>query len=433
MPATDAAPGTLTPELPWYRAISVQCWRVVFAAWAAWAIDAVDFLGITFVMTDIARQFNVSLSTSSLLLFATYGMRWFGGLLFGSLSDRIGRKIPLLIAIAWFTLCAVLTGVAWSFTAIMAFRILLGFGMAPGYSIGTTLIAETWPDKYRSIAIGIQATGFGVGGLGAALAYGVVYPYFGWRAIFFVGIVPAILLGLFIVFLVDESPVWKAGAAKRAAGDIPAITLFRRYPGRVSFLCILMLVLFLSDWPILGLFPSYLKSLNLSTAYVASLTATASVGQIVGYLCAGVIAQRFGRKNGTIFMLGVGAVFVFVLVFEIHNFMLAEMASFVSGALLVGAAAIRGTMLTENLPTEVRASGFGFVYNFGSFGGGLAPFFVLSAIQYFDMGFGSGLAVSTAIAVAFAIVVVLFARETRGVALADAGGSSRPKGAGGPR
>jgi SHS family sialic acid transporter-like MFS transporter len=237
-PEADIAP--TGRELPWYRAIGPECWRVLIAGWAVWALDAIDFLSITFVISDIARQFHVSLSTTSLLLFATYGVRWLGGLLFGSWSDRIGRKIPLLVALTWFTVCAVLTGLAWSFTAIIVFRLLLGFGMAPGFSLGATLIAETWPEKYRSIGIGIHDSGWGVGGIGAALIYGLVYPYTGWRGIFFVGVVPAILLGLFIAFFVDESAVWKSGAARRAAGGTPAIMLFRQYPKRVAFLAVLM-------------------------------------------------------------------------------------------------------------------------------------------------------------------------------------------------
>jgi SHS family sialic acid transporter-like MFS transporter len=129
-------------------------------------------------------------------------------------------------------------------------------------------------------------------------------------------------------------------------------------------------------------------------------------------------------------MLAGGAAGVIVLILVIHDFVLAEVVAFVSGALLIGAAGIWGSILTENLPTEVRATGVGFLYNFGSFGGGLAPFLVLSAIGYFQLGFGSGLALATVFAAGLSIFVLRFARETRGVALSDAGGSSSSPGAG---
>lgn len=90
-------------NLPWYREITWEQWCVLAGAWCVWALDAIDFLMITFVLSDIARAFDVSLRATTLLLLAAFGVRWMGGLLFGGLSDRIGRKVPLLIVLAWFT------------------------------------------------------------------------------------------------------------------------------------------------------------------------------------------------------------------------------------------------------------------------------------------------------------------------------------------
>src|ERR1700754_1155550 len=160
----------------WYHDITWAQWKVLIAAWGVWVMDAVDFLAITFVLRDIATTFSVTLDTASLLLLATYGVRWIGGLLFGSLSDRIGRKIPLLITLAWFTVSAALTGAAPTFALLAAFRLLLRFGMAPGFSLGATMVAEAWPEKHRAIGIGILDTGWGLGAIGAAMAYNWVYP-----------------------------------------------------------------------------------------------------------------------------------------------------------------------------------------------------------------------------------------------------------------
>ncbi len=409
----------VSEDLPWYRAIGWECWRVLIAGWGVWALDAVDFLSITFVLADISKTFHVSLRVTALLLFATYGVRWLGGLLFGSVSDRIGRKIPLLIALAWFTVAAALTGLAWSFAALVVFRLLLGFGMAPGFSLGATLIAETWPEKYRAIGIGIHDSGWGIGGLGAATVYGFIYPYTGWRGIFFVGIVPAILLGLFIAYFVPESRVWREDRQKKTRRGAAAVRLFQQYPGRVALLSVLMLFLFFSNWPMLGLFPSFLKSLHLPVSRIAALTATTAIGQVVGFLSSGVIAERFGRRNGLTAMLALGALCVVFLVLVIHSFALAEIAAFLSGAFLIGAAGIWGSILSENLPTDVRASGVGFLYNIGSFGGGLAPFVVLSGIHRFGLRFGSGLAIATIIAAILAIATLRFVHETRGVSIED--------------
>lgn len=409
----------------WRQEIEWRHWRVLIAAWGLWALDAIDFLSITFVISDIAKTFHVSLGVTSLLLFATYSVRWLGGLIFGSLSDRIGRKIPLLITLAWFTVGAALTGLAWSFTAIFVFRLLLGLGMAPGFSLGATLVAETWPKKYRAFAIGVHDSGWGIGGIGAALIYGLIYPHTGWRGIFFVGIIPAILLGIFIYFFVPESAVWQRGRATESA----AIALFRRHPARVAYLAVLMLCLFLSNWPMLGLFPTYLKSLHFPISVITWLTMTSACGQVVGFVCSGLIAERMGRRAGLTAMLGAGAVCVIVLVLVVHQFALAEIAAFLSGAFLVGSAGIWGSILTENLPTDVRASGVGFLYNIGAFGGGLAPFLVLTSIHRLNLQFGLGLALATVAAAGLSIIVLHFARETRGVSLDDVDGVA----GGGPR
>ncbi|WP_277185402.1 MFS transporter, partial [Caballeronia sp. BR00000012568055] len=263
---------TMTPARPgrWYRDITWTQWRVLIAAWGVWVNDALDFLAITFVLKDIAATFGVSLDTASLLLLATYGVRWIGGLLFGGISDHIGRKIPLLITLTWFTLGAVATGLSWSFVALAVFRLLLGFGMAPGFSLGAAMVAESWPEKHRAIGIGILDTGWGVGAIGAALAYEFVYPHFGWRGMFFVGLPPALLLGLFIVFCVPESQAWKKHAPAKAVSwrSNPVVDLFSKYPKRVSYLALLIFVLCFGSWPFQALLPTYLRSAELVPAAI---------------------------------------------------------------------------------------------------------------------------------------------------------------------
>ncbi|WP_244124805.1 MFS transporter [Burkholderia gladioli] len=405
----------------WYRDITWAQWRVLIAAWGVWVMDAVDFLAITFVLRDIAGEFHVGLEAASLLLFATYGVRWLGGLLFGSLSDRIGRKIPLVITLAWFTGGAVLTGLSWNFAVLAVFRLLLGFGMAPGFSLGATMVAESWPEKYRSIGIGILDTGWGLGAIGAAIAYDLVYPAFGWRAMFFVGVIPAILLGLFILFCVPESEAFRRGGrpARVPLRDNPAVLLFRRYPKRVAYLALLMLVLCFGSWPFQGLFPTYLKSLLFSPALITVLTMTSACGQVIGFFASGFIAERIGRRWGIGLMIGIGSLCVAALVYSVHLFWLAELFAFLSGFFLVGSSGIWGTILTENLPRDVRASGVGFLYNVGVIGGGLAPYIVLSTVKAAAMPIALGIAGFSVVAALLAMAILLRVRETRGMRLEE--------------
>ncbi|WP_296185716.1 MFS transporter [Pseudomonas sp. UBA1879] len=413
------------PKHRWYRDINRTQWKVLIAAWGTWMLDALDFLAITFVLPDIAKAFDVSLGTTSLLLLATYGVRWFGGLVFGSWSDRIGRKLPLIVTLIWFTVGAVATGLSVSFTMLLVCRLILGIGMAPGFSLGTTMVAESWPEKYRAIGIGILDTGWGIGALGAALAYQWVYPEFGWRGMFFVGLIPGALLVLFIALMVPESEVWlrnrEALRAKSrqhvAIGDRPAIQLFRRYPRRVAYLALMMLVLCFGSWPFQGLFPTYLKSINTATSTITVLTMTSAVGQVLGFFASGFIAEKFGRRIALASMVGLGAIFVALLVYQVHNLPVALICAFASGFFLVGSSGIWGTILTENLPTELRATGVGFLYNVGVVGGGVAPFIVLATIDRLQFSMSEGIAGFTILAAIAAFVILKFVRETRGVSL----------------
>jgi SHS family sialic acid transporter-like MFS transporter len=419
MTAVSETAGRTPTDLPWYRAITWVHWRVLIAGWAVWSLDAIDFLALTFVLTDISKAFDVSLGTTSLLLLATYGVRWIGGLLFGSISDRIGRKLPLLICLAWFTVCAVLTGVATNFTWIVICRLLLGFGMAPGFSLGATLVAETWPAKYRALAIGIHDTGWAIGGLGAALIYGFIYPWTGWRGVFFVGVIPAIIVAVFIAFWVPESPIWHRQEKPASIRDEPAAMLFRRHLRVVAYLTLLMLCLFFANWPMLGLFPTYLKSLQFPTGTIATLTFTVAAGQLVGFVFSGMIAEALGRRGGLAAMMSGGVLGILIMIAVIHNLFLAEVFAFIGGGLLIGASGIWGTVLSEHLPTEVRASGVGFLYNVGSIAGGFVPFAVLSIVSGLGIDFGVAMGGTTITAVVLAIVVLYFARETKGVSLTD--------------
>ncbi len=410
--------GYRQPNLPWYREITWEQWCVMAGAWSVWALDAIDFLMVTFVLADIARAFDVSLRATSLLLLAAFGVRWVGGLLIGGLSDRIGRKVPLLIVLAWFTTCTALTGLSWSFASIVVFRLLLGFGMAPGFSLGVTMVAESWPERHRALGIGILDSGWGVGSIGAATIYGLVYPHFGWRGMFFVGIIPAILVGLFISYRVPESPLWKEARARQvsASGDQnPIVSLFRVYPGRVAFLTILMLVLCFGSWPFQGLFPTFLKSLYFSPSVITWMTMTSAVGQIVGFFFSGIIAQRFGRGNGLTLMLVLGTLGLCILLAVVNSFVSAAAAAFFAGFMLVGSSGIWGTILAENLPSEVRAAGVGFLYNFGVIGGGIAPYVVLSSLRRFEISMPTGIALFTIIPTILATILLRFTRETRGV------------------
>ena len=419
----------------WYRDLNREQWLTLIGAWCLWALDAMDFLLITFVLTDISRTFNVTLHTASLLILATFGIRWLGGMIFGNLSDRIGRKVPMLIALVWFTACAAFTGLSWNFSSVLVFRLLLGFGMAPILTVGSTLVAESWPEKHRAIGIGIVCTGWGFGSMLAAAVYGLIYPHFGWRPLFFVGVLPGVLVGLFIYAFVPESPVW---LKTREHGVIshrssPVLTLFSEYRGLVTVLSIVMVLLQFGAWPLQGLLPTFLRGLHFAPASVSLITTAGAVGQICGFFSSGFIAERIGRKGAVALMLAFGCVSVFTLVNVARLAMsLAAVFAFLSGFWIVGASGIYPTTLAENLPPNVRATGVGFMYNIGVIGGGIAPFVVLASLDYFKLKMSNSIFLYTVLSDALGVLIIYLAtRETQGLPIDVAEASRVSKSIGG--
>ena len=260
--------------LPWYREINRRQWGTLLGVWSVWVLDAFDFIILTFVLSDIAHDFHQPLSNVSLLILAAFGVRWAGGLFFGDLSDRIGRKRPLLLALLWFTAGGALTGLAWNFASILAFRLLLGFGMAPIFALGSTIIAETWPERQRSIGIGILDAGWGVGGVLAALAYALIYPHFGWRMLFFVGVLPGIVLA---IILYRALPEVEFKRDKGRASGSPALRLFVDHPRVVLTLALLLMAGQFAAWPLQGLLPTFLKEERFDVAWISWVSTASSI------------------------------------------------------------------------------------------------------------------------------------------------------------
>src|SRR5215471_12636544 len=191
---------SLTASIPWYRAISREQWRAFFATFLGWVIDAFDYNMLAFVLIDIQRSFTVDKTLAGALATVTLVMRLAGGVIAGSAADKWGRKWPMMISILWFSLFAFLSGFSTSYAMLFTFRALFGIGMGGEWSTGMALALEHWPAHLRGIASGMLQSGYSTGYILSALAFRYVYPLvsanpsFGWRAMFWVGIIPAFLV-----------------------------------------------------------------------------------------------------------------------------------------------------------------------------------------------------------------------------------------------
>src|SRR5690242_13772114 len=186
--------------------------NAVIACFLGWTLDAFDFFVLAFVLAPIAKDFHESIPRIALAITASLATRPIGAFIFGLLADRYGRRLPLMLDVLFYSVIEVLSGFAPSYSAFLVLRLLYGIGMGGEWGVGASLTMESVPAKWRGILSGVLQEGYAFGYLLAAIAYWLVFPHFGWRAMFFIGGLPA-LLTLFIRSKVKESPAWAATQA----------------------------------------------------------------------------------------------------------------------------------------------------------------------------------------------------------------------------
>ena len=187
--------------------------HVVAASYLGWTLDAFDYFLLVFVLTDIAREFNVAVKTVTIATVLTLGLRPIGAFIFGRLADRFGRRPVLMIDVVLYATLAFVSAFSPNLIVFLALRALFGIAMGGEWGVGASLTMESVRPESRGLVSGILQAGYPSGYLIASVAYGLLFPYFGWRGLFMIGIVPALLI-LYIRRSVTESPGWSVERGK---------------------------------------------------------------------------------------------------------------------------------------------------------------------------------------------------------------------------
>src|ERR1019366_6286922 len=211
--------------------------RTLLAAALGWMLDAFDAMLYALVLAHVMRDLGMSKATSGLLYTLTLLASGIGGMLFGFLADRIGRKRALMLSILTYSICSFASGLSTTVLMLAVFRFILGLGMGGEWNTGATLVAETWPDEFRAKAISMVQSSWAIGFALAALVSGIVLRYASWRYVFFVGILPA-LITLWIQNRVPESEMWREHRRLAGQGQKLEPQGARRTRGNESFLAI---------------------------------------------------------------------------------------------------------------------------------------------------------------------------------------------------
>ena len=218
-------------SIPWWKEPTKDQWYAWWAAWLGWTLDAFDFTVFLLIMVPIAKEFDVPLTAVAFVLTITLWMRLVGAVGAGWLADRIGRKTPLMISIAWYSLSNFIAGFSPTLWFLLLFRALLGIGMGAEWPVGAALVMENWPQRSRGLMSGILQSSGNLGFLLSSVIYGLFYDYLGWRGMLWIGILPALSI-IYIRFFVKEPPVWVENRRRqRAEGRevrTPLFAIFKR-------------------------------------------------------------------------------------------------------------------------------------------------------------------------------------------------------------
>jgi len=264
------------------------------AAFLGWTLDAFDFFILTYVLTRVAADFHKPISSIALTLTASLAMRPVGALIFGLLADRYGRRLPLMVDVLFYSIVEVLSGLAPSYKVFLILRLLYGIGMGGEWGVGASLAMEAAPRKWRGILSGILQSGYSIGYLLAAMATRFLLPHWGWRAMFWIGAIPA-LLALYIRTKVPESQAWKE---HKAASTGEVLSVVAKHWKRFAYLVVLMTFMMFLSHGTQDLYPDFLHEVHgVAQAVRANIAIIYNVGAVLGAIVFGHFSQRFGRRK----------------------------------------------------------------------------------------------------------------------------------------
>lgn len=348
--------------------MSPSAWRTFIASFLGWTLDAFDFLILTFVISRIATTFNRSIAEVAFAITLTLACRPIGALLFGWLGDRYGRRIPLMIDVAFYSIVALLTAFAPNFTVFLVLRALFGVAMGGEWGLGAALTMEMLPPERRGLFSGLLQSGYMVGYLLAALAFFAVFTFthWDWRGLFAIGALPALLI-LYIRTSVPESPAWLAGRAQRisAPGNFLLKSFVAHWPLFI-YAIVFMAALNALSHGTQDLYATFLqKQHGFSTGTTSLISIVAAVGAIAGSIIFGTFSQRFGRRF-SVMLCAVLAFCTLPLWAFSTAAVLPAAGAFIMQFFVQGIWGVIPAHLNELSPPNVRGTFPGFTYQLGN-------------------------------------------------------------------
>ncbi|MGG0815701.1 MFS transporter [Paenibacillus alvei] len=364
--------------------------KTVAASVAGLTLEGMDIMFISFAMTMIISEFNIDFATGGLISSITNIGMLLGGIIFGVLADKYGRVKVFTNTVLLFAIGTALTGLATNIEQVYVFRFIAGLGAGGEYGIGMALVAEAWPKNKQGRASSYVSVGAQYGVILAALLSAVILPLFGWRALFFVGVLP-VIFAFIVRKKLEESPEWLAAQKnkeinkQREKGKLAQLFETPRTTMTTISLIIMATVQIAGYNGLMIWLPSMLqKSQGLSVSSSALWTISTAVGMIVGMLTFGLFMDRFGAKRAFGIFLLASSCAVFL-----YSYAAGSVAILIGGAIVGffsnGMFAGYGALISSFYPVQIRSTATNTIFNFGRAIGGFSPIFVGYILQSYDM------------------------------------------------
>ena len=397
-------------------------YRIFALSWAGWVFDFYDLVLFTFLVSQLQSNLHFSAGMLSLCLGISLFATGFGGIIFGALGDKYGRKKVLQWTIIIYTIGTLLSAFSWNFYSLLIFRFITGLGVGGEWATGQTYINETFPDNLRAKFGAFMQSGAPVGVILASLVGGLVTPLIGWRMTFLISIIPAITV-IFIRRYLEESDVWIQNKDKYVNKNI--LTEFKELitkEHRKIFLISLILCVFgmSAYWYTYSWLPTYLEQ----ERGLALLSTTLGViliqcGDFTGYVSFGFVAEKLGRRPAFtiysfIMALGISMITIFWnQIQQVPDLLYVFMFLTGFGTGFFGGF---GSLFSELFPTKIRNTAVGTVFNLARGAQFITPIIITTVAAYFDLSYG------IAIAALFALLVGIWIwvfPETKGTSIND--------------
>lgn len=391
-------------------------WHVVVASFLGWTLDAFDYFLLVFVLKDIAAEFHTQIEDVTIAILLTLAMRPVGAFIFGRAADHWGRRPTLMVNVLLYSALEFLSGFSPNLTVLIVLRALYGVAMGGEWGVGASLTMESIPPHARGFVSGLLQSGYPTGYFMASIVYGLLFPYIGWRGMFMVGVIPALLV-FYIRRTVPESPSWSRQAAVERGSTL---TVLKQHWKLGIYAVVLMTAFNFFSHGTQDLYPTFLQVQHKLTPHVVGIIAVIyNIGAICGGILFGSLSERFGRRRCIIIAALLSLPVIPLWAFSATPAMLA-IGAFLMQFAVQGAWGIVPVHLNELSPDAARGTFPGFVYQLGNLLASVNATLQAMIAAHYGGDYGLALAIIAGSMAIIIAVLTAVGSEAKGVVFASA-------------